>query len=67
MLATITDDGAPAGGPVSLNDVEWRFQDLTDGLYHYKWKSSREWNGVCRRLIHGFDDGSRYGADVRFG
>ena len=41
-------------------------QELTAGLYHYKWKSSPEWRDVCRRLILGFDDGSRYSADVLF-
>jgi hypothetical protein len=56
----------PVGEPVSLGATEWVFQSLTDGLYQYKWKSSPEWRNVCRRLILGFDDGSRHAADVHF-
>ena len=56
----------PTGAAVPLNDVEWRFQELVEGLYHYKWKSSPDWHDVCRRLTLGFDDGSRYSADVHF-
>jgi hypothetical protein len=56
----------PAGPAAPLNAVEWRFQELVGGLYHFKWKSSPEWQNVCRRLILGFDDGSRYSADVHF-
>jgi hypothetical protein len=56
----------PTGPAVPLSAVEWRFQELVDGLYHYKWKSSPDWHDVCRRLTLGFDDGSRYSADVHF-
>ena len=49
-----------------LGPTQWVFQELTGGLYHYKWKSSPDWRDVCRRLILGFDDGSRYSADVLF-
>lgn len=54
------------GEAVSLAANQWVFQDLAGGLYHFKWKSSHDWQNVCRRLILGFDDGSRYSADVRF-
>jgi hypothetical protein len=57
---------APLGDAVSLGPTEWVFQDLAAGLYHFKWKSSHDWHNVCRRLILGFDDGSRHAADVRF-
>ena len=57
----------PLGDAVPLGPNQWVFQELTDGLYQYKWKSSPDWRDVCRRLILGFDDGSRYTADVRFG
>jgi hypothetical protein len=42
------------------------FQDLTAGLYHFMWKSEQDWRNVCRRLTLGFNDGSRYSADVHF-
>ena len=57
----------PLGDAMPLGPTQWVFQELTGGLYHYKWKSSPDWRNVCRRLILGFDDGSRYSADVRFG
>ena len=56
----------PTGDAVPLSSREWVFQELADGVYHYKWKSSLDWRNVCRRLILGFDDGSRWSADVRF-
>jgi hypothetical protein len=56
----------PVGDAVPLAGNEWVFQSLTDGLYHFKWKSQTEWRHSCRRLTLGFDDGSRHSADVRF-
>lgn len=50
----------------SLSPVEWRFQELVDGLYQYKWKSRPVWRDVCRRPILGFDDASCHSAWVRF-
>jgi hypothetical protein len=75
---SIFDDGFPQvqpidcatrqalGDAVPLSANEWRFMDLSDGVYHFKWKSSPDWHDVCRRLTLGFDDGSRFSADVHF-
>ena len=49
-----------------LGPTQWVFQDLTDGLFQFKWKSSPDWRNVRRRLILGFDDGSHYSTDVLF-
>ena len=56
----------PIGPSQPLAANEWVFQDLTAGVYHYKWKSQQDWRNVCRRLTLGFNDGSRYSADVHF-
>jgi hypothetical protein len=57
----------PLGAPVALAPSEWLFRSLENGVYEYKWKSSPQWIDSCRRLVLGFDDGSRHTADVRFG
>ena len=56
----------PLGDGVALGSSDWVFHGLADGVYQYKWKSSHDWRNVCRRLILGFDDGSRHTADVHF-
>ncbi len=56
----------PIGASRPLAANEWVFQDLTRGVYHFKWKSQRDWRNVCQRLTLGFNDGSRHSADVHF-
>jgi hypothetical protein len=55
----------PTGDAEPLTADQWVFQDLTEGVYHYKFKSDRDWTG-CRRLIVGLNDGSRHTADFQF-
>ncbi|HEX5081206.1 MAG TPA: PxKF domain-containing protein [Blastocatellia bacterium] len=39
---------------------------LTDGRYHYNWKTKKEWAGSCRELELIFKDGRRFTTVVRF-
>jgi hypothetical protein len=56
----------PLGDAMPLGPAEWSFLRLENGVFEYRWKSPSSWVNVCRRLILGFDDGTRYSADVRF-
>ena len=56
----------PQGEGEPLKANEWVFQELAGGVYQFKWKSNKDWKNVCRRLIVGFDDGSRHTADFWF-
>lgn len=40
--------------------------DASADTYSYVWKTSKAWEGGCRRLVVAFDDGSVHYANVRF-
>jgi hypothetical protein len=53
-------------GPFEPTESVGGLLRLTDGQYHYNWKTKKEWAGSCRELELIFKDGRRFTTVVRF-
>jgi hypothetical protein len=60
------DTRQPLGAGEPMTEGEWTFVELEAGVYHFNWKTNKQWEDTCRRLVLGFDDGSRAAADFWF-
>jgi immune inhibitor InhA-like protein len=59
--------GANVGiGPFEPTESVGGLLRLTDGQYHYNWKTNKDWAGTCRELEVILLDGRRFRTKVRF-